>query len=109
VGVKRTGPDIKDYVEIVNVVDEVNDIDTINNALDSKKWLIPDSEFKEEPMLFLIINDNTMFQLYGGGNHAQIMNYSFKNDQIQTWTNVSEVFILYDDIYSIVNRLSTEY
>ncbi len=109
VGVKRTGPDIEDYIEIVNVVDNQSDIETINHAFDSSKWIIPDDRFSEEPILFLIINDNTIVQLYGGDNHAQIMNYSFKIDQINTWTNVSEIFVLNDDIYSIVKGLSGEY
>jgi hypothetical protein len=109
VGVKQSGPGIEDYVEIVNSVKDDDDRHIIDNALDTEKWEVPDDEFSEEPMLFLVINSDTMLWLFGGGNHAQLMNYASDGENISSWTNVSDIVILNDDIYSIVKSLVGEY
>lgn len=109
VGVKRTGIKIEDYIEIVGTVEDDKKKEIVINALDSSTWEIPEDRFSEEPMLFLIINEETMLWLFGGENHAQIMKYTRVEDHIISWDNISEICILNDDVYSIVKELVGEY
>lgn len=108
-GIKRDGNENEFYVEILQTIKNKEDIEILDIAMLSSSWKQADGQFKEEPMLFLIINDKTMMWLFGGGNHAQLMNYKSDGDKITSWKNISEIFVLNDDAYSIIEDLVGEY
>lgn len=108
--VLRTPKNEEDFIEVIQEISNKEDIAILDKAMNNKKWKVikPGQELKEMAMIYLIINRNTMLKLYGGDNHAQIMEYTL-NDGKFIKSKISEIFVLNDDAYTIVKEYVGEY
>lgn len=108
--VLRTPKNEEDFIEAIQEISNKDDIAILDKAINSKKWKVikPGEELKEMAMIYPIINRNTMLKLYGGDNHAQIMEYTL-NDGKFIKSKISEIFVLNDDAYIIVKEYVGEY
>lgn len=111
VGVKRYGKNIEEHIEIIPVIFTDDDIKLIDKAIDTSKWksVLPEDILREEPMVYITINDETMLVLYSGYNQARVLKYIGSEDKITKWSSSSELFYLNEDVFSIVNNLVGEY
>ena len=106
----RTPKNEEDFIEVIQEISNKEDIAILDKAMNNKKWKVikPGEELKEMAMIYLIINRNTMLKLYGGDNHAQIMEYTL-NDGKFIKSKISEIFVINDDAYILVKEYVGEY
>lgn len=108
--VLRMNPDKDDYIDVVQEITNATELTILDNSMKANEWhgIKLGEELKELPMIYMIINDDSMLALYGGHNHARIMNYRIENDKYVTFDK-SDIFVLNDDAYSIILEYVGEY
>jgi len=105
----RTAANGEDYIEnIVEVIDEVK-LNQLKEGLKLELWeKVPrEDELKEEPMDYMILNNETMIVLYSGYGHCKILNYKIEDGKYVK-LNYSGTYIMNKDIFPIVKNFIEE-